>query len=129
MKDCFECAYLDSWKMFLPQQWKDSGISRKEMPGVMDPNMTVAHTTHNTSMILLHQRIAYPEPELSGIKLPSAYSAETCQGAASETANMVKKYLDNSPVDTLVSPQMSFCCFVSGKVLLGGIHPSQAPLY
>ncbi|KAF6810161.1 fungal specific transcription factor [Colletotrichum musicola] len=109
---------LVHWKMFLPQQWKDSGISRKEMPGVMDPNMTVAHTTHNTSMILLHQRIAYPEPELGGIKLPSAYSDETCQGAASETANMVMKYLDSSPVDTLVSPQMSFCCFVSGKVLL-----------
>ncbi|KAF6803563.1 fungal specific transcription factor [Colletotrichum sojae] len=91
--------------------WCNSGITREEMPGVMDLNMTVAHTTHNNSMILLHQRIAYPEPEISGIKLPRAYSAETCRGAASETANMVKKYLDSSPVDTLVSPQMSFCCF------------------
>ncbi|KAF9874257.1 fungal specific transcription factor [Colletotrichum karsti] len=109
---------LVHWKMFLPQQWKDSGISRKEMPGVMDPNMTLAHTTHNTSMILLHQRIAYPEAELRGIRLPSAYSAETCQNAAIETADMVKKYLQSSPPDALVSPQMSFCCFVSGKVLL-----------
>lgn len=105
--------------MFLPQQWKDSGTSRKEMPGVMDPNMTLAHITHNTSMILLHQRIAYPAHELRSIKLPSSYSAETCLGAAVENANMVKKYLAGSPVEAIVSPHMSFCCFISAKILLG----------
>ncbi|KAF4483699.1 Asperfuranone cluster transcription factor afoA [Colletotrichum fructicola Nara gc5] len=109
---------LVHWKMFLPQQWKDSGISRREMPGVMDPNMTLAHITHNTSMILLHQRIAYPAHELRGIKLPSSYSAETCLGAAVENANMVRKYLAGSPVETIVSPHMSFCCFISAKILL-----------
>ncbi|KAF3800041.1 hypothetical protein GCG54_00015419 [Colletotrichum gloeosporioides] len=109
---------LVHWKMFLPQQWKDSGISRKEMPGVMDPNMTLAHITHNTSMILLHQRIAYPAYELCSIKLPSSYSAETCLGAAVENANIVRKYLAGSPAEAIVSPHMSFCCFISAKILL-----------
>ncbi|KAH9229814.1 hypothetical protein K456DRAFT_1919450 [Colletotrichum gloeosporioides 23] len=109
---------LVHWKMFLPQQWKDSGISRREMPGVMDPNMTLAHITHNTSMILLHQRVAYPAHELRSIKLPSSYSAEICLGAAVENANMVRKYLAGSPVEAIVSPHMSFCCFISAKILL-----------
>lgn len=105
--------------MFLPQKWKDSGISRKEFPGVMDPNMTVAHATHNVSMILLHQRIAYPEPDLIGIKLPSSYSAETCQRAAVETADITWRYLETSPKKFLVSPQLAFSAFVSARVLLG----------
>ncbi|KAK2775878.1 fungal specific transcription factor [Colletotrichum kahawae] len=109
---------LVHWKMFLPQEWKDSGISRQEMPGGMDPNMTLAHMTHNISTILLHQQIADPAPELRNVELPSSYSAETCLGAAVENANMVKKYLAGSPMEAIVSPQMSFCCFISAKVLL-----------
>ncbi|KAH7143440.1 hypothetical protein EDB81DRAFT_651980 [Dactylonectria macrodidyma] len=109
---------LVHWKMFLPQQWQDSGISRETMPGVMDPNMTAAHATHNTSMILLHQRIAYPSTELADLKLPTFCSAETCQGAAIETATITRKYLDSSPKDTLVSPQLALAAFVSARVLL-----------
>ncbi|KAH7159461.1 hypothetical protein B0J13DRAFT_108654 [Dactylonectria estremocensis] len=109
---------LVHWKMFLPQQWQDSGISRETMPGVMDPNMTAAHATHNTSMILLHQRIAYPSAELADLKLPTFCSAETCQGAAIETATITRKYLDSSPKDTLVSPQLALAAFVSARVLL-----------
>ncbi|KAH8736577.1 hypothetical protein BGZ61DRAFT_339662, partial [Ilyonectria robusta] len=109
---------LVHWKMFLPQQWQDSGISRETMPGVMDPNMTAAHATHNTSMILLHQRIAYPGPELVALKLPTLCSAETCRGAAVETANITQKYLDHSPKDSLVSPQLALAAFVSARVLL-----------
>ncbi|KAH6876390.1 hypothetical protein B0T10DRAFT_465294 [Thelonectria olida] len=108
---------LVHWKMYLPQQWKDSGVSREIMPGVMDPNMTVANATHNTSMILLHQRIAYPDAELSGVRLPSLCSADTCYNAAVETANITTKYLEGSG-RLPVSPQLGLCAFVSGRVLL-----------
>ena len=60
----------------------------------MDPNLTLAHVTHNTSMILLHQHIAYPSPTLKQmIKLPSSCSAETCELAAIETSAITSKYL------------------------------------
>ncbi|KAJ4264420.1 hypothetical protein NW762_005620 [Fusarium torreyae] len=109
---------LVHWKMYLPQQWKDSGISREIMPGVMDPNMTAANATHNTSLILLHQRIAYPDVELNGIRLPSLCSADTCYNAAMETANITTRYLEGSSSTLPVSPQLGICAFVSGRVLL-----------
>lgn len=108
-----------SWKMYLPQQWKDSGISRKIMPGVMDPSMTLANATHNTSVILLHERIAYPDSELLGLNLPSQFSAQNCLNAAIETANITTKYLGGSPSARPVPPQMGICAFVSARTLLG----------
>ncbi|KAL2849590.1 hypothetical protein BJY01DRAFT_245873 [Aspergillus pseudoustus] len=109
---------LVHWRMFLPQQWKDSDVSREILPGAMDPNMTVANATHNISMILLHQRIAYPGAELSGIRVPSLCSAETCHTAAIETANIIRKYLETTPSEFPVPPQMGVCAFVSARALL-----------
>ncbi|KAL3408695.1 hypothetical protein V8F44DRAFT_657234 [Aspergillus fumigatus] len=110
---------LVSWKMFLPQKWKDTNISRQPTVVTMDPNLTLAHITHNTSMILLHQRIAYPPPEwLEVVKLPTLSSAETCEAAAAETANITEKYLGNCPRDGVVDSQFAFCVFVSARVLL-----------
>lgn len=116
--------------MFLPQKWKDSNISRQPTVVTMDPNLTLAHITHNTSMILLHQRIAYPPLEwLEVVKLPTLSSAETCEAAASETANITQKFVDNSPSKGVVDSQFAFCVFVSARVLLGSFmiplrHPS-----
>lgn len=110
-----------SWKMYLPQQWKDSGVSRKVMPGVMDPSMTLANATHNTSVILLHERIAYPDAELLSLNLPSHFSAENCLNAAIETANITTKYLGGYPSARAVPPQMGICAFVSARTLLGKI--------
>ncbi|PGH17460.1 hypothetical protein AJ79_01060 [Helicocarpus griseus UAMH5409] len=110
---------LVHWKMFLPQKWKDSNISREPAFINMDPNLTLAHITHNTSMILLHQRIAYPPRDWSEIvKLPSFCSAETCQLAAVETADISKKYLKYTPPSGIVPSQFTFCVFVSARVLL-----------
>ncbi|KAH8201601.1 hypothetical protein TruAng_004207 [Truncatella angustata] len=108
---------LVHWKMFLPEKWKDSNISRQPTIVNMDPNLTLAHLSHNTSMILLHQRIAYPQSEWKNlVKLPSACSAETCQNAAIETQNIADKYLrhSNGPVNN----QFTFCVFVAAIVLL-----------
>ncbi|KAJ5103523.1 fungal-specific transcription factor domain-containing protein [Penicillium argentinense] len=110
---------LVHWKMFLPQKWRDSNISRQPSLVHMDPNLTLAHLTHNTSMILLHQRIAYPPAEWANIvRLPSVCSAETCQNAAIEIQNMTAKYLDNTPTSHPVSNQFVFCVFVAARVLL-----------
>ncbi|CCF41954.1 hypothetical protein CH063_12076, partial [Colletotrichum higginsianum] len=110
---------LVHWKMFLPQKWKDSNISRQPALINMDPNLTLAHVTHNTSMILLHQRIAYPEARWSGIvKLPSFCSAETCQEAAVETTTITRKYLKYTPENSPATSQFAFCVFISARVLL-----------
>lgn len=84
---------MHSWKLFLPDRWKEANVSNDAIVK-MDPNLTLAHVTHNTSMILLHQHIAYPSPALQQmIKLPSACSAETCELAAIETSAITSKYL------------------------------------
>lgn len=111
-----------SWKMFLPQKWKDSNISRRPTIINMDPNLTLAHITHNTSMILLHQQIAYPSPQWTSIvRMPSAHSAETCQIAAAETATITRKYLKYTLENSPVNSQFAFCVFVSARALLGKI--------
>jgi hypothetical protein len=89
------------------------------MPGIMDPSMTLANATHNTSVILLHERIAYPGAELLGLNLPSHFSAENCLNAAIETANITTKYLGGYPSARAVPPQMGICAFVSARTLLG----------
>ena len=85
----------------------------------MDPNLTLAHVTHNTSMILLHQHIAYPSAALSrAVPLPSSCSAETCELAAVETAAITWKYLRQSQ-EMMLNSEFVFCAFVAAKVLLG----------
>lgn len=89
----------------------------------MDTNLTLAHLTHNTSMILLHQHIAYPPVALTEIvKLPSACSAETCQLAAIETAHITQKYLKHAESE-IVTAQFAFCVFIAARVLLGKFSP------
>jgi hypothetical protein len=112
-----------SWKNFLPPKWKDSNVSHDETVVKMDPNLTLAHVTHNTSMILLHQHIAYPPTELSDIvRLPSSCSAETCQLAAIETSSISHKFLTYSESEIVVT-QFAFCAFVAARALLGGVPP------
>lgn len=84
----------------------------------MDPNLTLAHLTHNSSVVLLHQGVAYPLPEwqATGIRLPSASSAETCMAAATEVAIIAEKFLQDS--QHVVSPQFAFCLFICGRMFL-----------
>lgn len=93
--------------------------------GVMDPNLTLAHITHNTAVILLHQAIAYPPPHWNNcsIKLPSISSAETCLEAASEIATIGQQFLSLSPIFT--NPQFSFCLFIAGRMLLAHARYNQ----
>jgi hypothetical protein len=102
--------------LYLPSKWREASVLNSD--GVMDPNLTLAHITHNTAVILLHQGIAYPPAHWQAcpIRLPSASSAETCLEAASEIATIGHQFLTFSPIFT--NPQFSFCLFIAGRMLL-----------
>ncbi|KXH50349.1 hypothetical protein CSIM01_05407 [Colletotrichum simmondsii] len=107
---------LVHWKMLLPQKWK-ANMARQSTR--MDPNLTLAHVTHNTSMILLHQLIAFPPREWPfRARLPSILSADTCHAAAVEIAIIAENYLKHAPVAMPVSSQFVFCIYVAARVLL-----------
>ncbi|KAL5346410.1 hypothetical protein ACLOAV_008681 [Pseudogymnoascus australis] len=110
---------LVHWKMFLPGKWKDTNISRRPTEIIMDPNLTLAHITHNASMILLHQLIAYPPENWDwATRLPSRCSADTCQTAAQETSSITEKYLWSPTTSKIVNSQFTFCVFIAARVLL-----------
>jgi hypothetical protein len=111
----------NSWKMFLPQKWKDPKIAlQKSTEFIMDPNLTVAHVTHNASMILLHQLIAYPPATWTwASRLPSRYSADTCKAAAVEIATIAQNYLASATTTKVISNQFVFCLYVAARCLLG----------
>lgn len=107
--------------MFLPKQWQDSNVSRDILVIKMDPNLTLAHISHNTSTILLHQHVAYPPTRWKDVvKLPSSCSAETCHLAAVETSSIVEKYLRY--MGGIVNSQFAFCAFAAARVLLVHWH-------
>jgi hypothetical protein len=103
------------WKVFLPEKWRKACALNQD--GNLDPNLTLAHITHNTAIGLLHQGIAYPSQEwqLSPVRLLSASSAETCLAAATEVAIIAKNYLQGSIPPT--NAQFAFCLFISGRML------------
>jgi hypothetical protein len=84
----------------------------------MDPNLTLAHITHNTAVVLLHQGIAYPSQDWQSlpIRLPSTSSAETCMAASVEVSIIAAEFLRNMPC--LTNPQFAFCLFICGRMLL-----------
>ncbi|KAH8725051.1 hypothetical protein GQ44DRAFT_772455 [Phaeosphaeriaceae sp. PMI808] len=119
---------LVHWKIFLPPKWKDSNISADRTIIDMDPNLTLAHMTHNTSMILLHHPVAFPPMGWRNfVALPRECSAQTCELAAVETSNIVDKFLAHTPIP-FVNAQFSFCAFVAAKVLLYDHQASRRPL-
>ncbi|EJT71403.1 hypothetical protein GGTG_10662 [Gaeumannomyces tritici R3-111a-1] len=129
---------LVHWKMLLPQKWKGGSGTAGSAEGVggpiggrapmlgrhwlgtkMDPNLTLAHVTHNTSMILLHQLIAFPPANWPFRKrLPSACSVETCCSAAVEIATISQNYLRLTPRTLPVASQLPFCLYVAARMLL-----------
>ncbi|KAI1652460.1 fungal-specific transcription factor domain-containing protein [Daldinia decipiens] len=117
---------LIQWKLYLPEQWREACVLNQD--GIMDPNLTLAHVTHNTAVVLLHQSIAYPLPDWqnSRIRLPSASSSETCLAAATEVAIITEKFLQGSTSPT--NPQFAFCLFICGRMLLAHASYYQVPL-
>jgi hypothetical protein len=119
---------LVHWKMFLPPRWKDSNISSDRAVIDMDPNLTLAHITHNTSMILLHHPIGHPPHGWNEfVALPKECSVQTCELAAVETSNIVDKFLAHTPIP-FVNVQFSFCAFIAAKALLFQHQATRRPL-
>ncbi|KAI1762232.1 fungal-specific transcription factor domain-containing protein [Hypoxylon sp. FL1150] len=117
---------LIQWKLYLPEQWREACVLNQD--GIMDPNLTLAHATHNTAVVLLHQNIAYPTPDwqTNQIRLPSASSSETCLAAATEVALIARKFLQGSTSPT--NPQFAFCLFVCGRMLLAHSSYYEIPM-
>ncbi|PLB44151.1 hypothetical protein P170DRAFT_458845 [Aspergillus steynii IBT 23096] len=108
---------LVHWKMLLPQKWAINVT--QQTSSKMDPNLTLAHVTHNASMILLHQPIAFPLPSWPfKNRLPSLCSVDTCQTAAIEVASITNQYLKNSSPESPLSSQFAFCVFIAARALL-----------
>lgn len=110
---------LVHWKMLLPQKWTVNVSPSQPAWTRMDPNLTLAHVTHNASMILLHQPIAFPLrawPFKS--RLPSICSMDTCQTAAIEVATITNHYLKGSLPTAPVNSQFAFCIFIAARALL-----------
>lgn len=112
---------LVHWKMFLPQKWKNN-VPPSTPSGDrlrIDPNLTLAHVTHNTSTILLHQVIAYPPPHWPFRKrLPSAWSADTCCFAGAEIATITSKYLQVTPGALPVTSSFAFCVYIAARMMI-----------
>lgn len=112
---------LVHWKMFLPQKWNNNVPPSTKPYGRLriDPNLTLAHITHNTSTILLHQVIAYPPPEWSFRKrLPRAWSTDTCCLAAAEIATITQKFLEVTPAAMPVSCAFTFCVYMAARMMI-----------
>ncbi|KAI4868745.1 fungal-specific transcription factor domain-containing protein [Hypoxylon rubiginosum] len=117
---------LIQWKLYLPEQWREACVLNQD--GNMDPNLTLAHVSHNTAVVLLHQNIAYPvsDWQSSQIRLPSASSSETCVAAAIEVAIIAEKFLQGSM--SPANPQFAFCLFICGRMLLAHSSYYEIPL-
>lgn len=111
-------AMLVRWKTFLPMRWQVAGI---DATGKMDENLTLAHVTHNTSVIMLHQVIAYPDAMLRD-HLPSENATKTCILAAGEIATIAAKFIANTTV--VIPPTLSFCLFIAARALLADSNHS-----
>ncbi|KAH7189719.1 hypothetical protein BKA60DRAFT_613357 [Fusarium oxysporum] len=107
---------LVHWKMLLPKKWK---VNIAQQSSRMDPNLTLAHVTHNASMILLHQPIAFPPLDWTfRTRLPSFCSLDTCQAAAIEIATITNHYLQIAEHTGPLSNQYAFCVYLAARVLL-----------
>jgi hypothetical protein len=115
-------AMLVRWKTFLPTRWQVAGM---DATGRMDENLTLAHLTHNTSVIMLHQNVAYPDSKFR-LKLPSDDAAKTCMAAACEIATIAAKFVANTIV--IITPALSFCLFVAGRAFLAHANSFNAPV-
>lgn len=117
---------MHRWKIFLPERWREGCALNTD--GNMDPNLTLAHITHNTAVVLLHQGIAYPSQEWGSlpIRLPSSSSAETCMAASVEVSIIAAEFLRN--MQCLTNPQFAFCLFICGRMMLAHTFYYDIPL-
>lgn len=110
---------LVNWQKSLPPIWRnrDKKFLDKFGQVIQDPNLSLAHVTHNASVILLHQQVAFPLGFSNSGFIPYSQnnSLKICVSAATEILNAAEDFMNYNPGVT--NPQFSFCLFVSGRLL------------
>ena len=108
---------LLQWELCLTHRWREVRV----VNGYIDPNVTVAHMTHNAAIVLLHQRLALPPPQSASwlSSLVSTASKEACITAVNKIDKIARKYL---AVSKGIAPsQFAFCLFIAGQFLLSAV--------
>lgn len=107
---------LTNWKASLPPRYHQASYDET---GYMDHNVTLAHLTHNTSGILLHQ-VLYTvwgarDAEV-GVNSSLLSRLVLVKQAAKESTKICSRFLLHRPY--LASPQFVFCQFIAARALL-----------
>lgn len=105
---------LQRWELCLAHCWRDVRV----VNGYIDPNLTLAHMTHNSAIIILHQELAYCAPSSRAwlSSLVSAASREASVMAAMKIAKIAARYLGAS--DGIPPHQFVFCLYTAGQLFL-----------
>ncbi len=114
------------WRFFLPEKWRDASAPNHD--GILDPNLVLAHLTHNTAVIQLHQAVAFKPSKVQpfSVELPQASSLQTCLAAANEIGTIALHFLDQEA--GIVSPQVAVCLFIAARSLLTHSKVCQLPV-
>lgn len=107
------------WELCLTHRWRDVRV----VDGYIDPNLALAHMTHNAAIIVLHRRLAYPPASSRAwlSALVSAASREACVMAAIKMNRIANRYLDAS--DGIPPHQFVFCLYIAGELFLSMRQP------
>ena len=107
---------LTNWKSRLPPRYQRASYDEQ---GYMDHNITLAHLSHNTSVIVLYQTARHiHELGLVNNHVQSAWLPQLSfvKDAAKEVAKICARFLLHRRY--LVSPQFILCQFIAARALL-----------
>ncbi|PMB69044.1 hypothetical protein BM221_005630 [Beauveria bassiana] len=105
---------LLQWELCLTHRWREVRV----VDGYIDPNLTIAHMTHNAAIITLHSRLACPPRQARAwlSSLVSGASKEACVMAAMKIDRIARRFLEAS--SGIPPHQFVLCMYIAGKVLL-----------
>ncbi|KAM3503578.1 hypothetical protein MY10362_004112 [Beauveria mimosiformis] len=105
---------LLQWELCLTHRWREVRV----VDGYIDPNLTIAHMTHNAAIITLHSRLACPPRQARAwlSSLVSGASKEACVMAAMKIDRIARRFLEAS--SGIPPHQFVLCIYIAGKVLL-----------
>ncbi|ATY62339.1 C6 transcription [Cordyceps militaris] len=109
---------LLQWELCLTHRWREVRV----VDGYIDPNLTMAHMTHNAAIVTLHSRLATP-PRQARVwlsSLVSGASKEACVMASIKIDRIARRFLDAS---TGIPPhQFALCIYIAAKALIRTLH-------
>ncbi|OAA69343.1 Transcription factor [Akanthomyces lecanii RCEF 1005] len=105
---------LLQWELCLTHRWREVRV----IDGYIDPNLTIAHMTHNAAIISLHSRLAQPPRQARAwlSSLVSGASKEACVMASIKIDRIARRFLDAS--FGIPPHQFALCLYIAAKVLL-----------